>query len=459
MQAVSQKMETPEKGSFWLPNAFFFALIHLGALLGGIYLSPPSTLCKQTIILTILCWQLPCFGQVYFFRGVGNIETNALPSSTGRLYSITIGYHRLWSHKAFRAVKPVRFVLAIFGTMAFQGSIKWWVLRHRLHHRFTDDPVHDPYVVWFAFVVNLDVCLTLSNASYAATRGLFFSHMGWIFRKPTYTKLPLIEKDDLDRDPIVRFQHKYYVPLALFTGLVLPTMIAATWGDAMGGYIWGGLVGRVLVWHCTFLVNSLAHWEGLQPYTDEITARGNLIMAMLTCGEGNHNFHAFPHDFRAGPNILDWDPSKWIITMLYRLGLATGLRKAHPEDIKAAQAWILSHHHEPFPASANDEAETDSAESTDEVVLAKWSLNELNKQAKQRGCLLVIDGFVVDASSYVGDHPGGSVFLRRYAVPKEGARTSEEWRKATWAFQGGMNVHSRIAKRRMMSMRVAELME
>ncbi|CCA68915.1 probable stearoyl-CoA desaturase [Serendipita indica DSM 11827] len=413
MQAVSQKMETPEKGSFWLPNAFFFALIHLGALLGGIYLSPPSTLCKQTIILTILCWQLPCFG-------------------------ITIGYHRLWSHKAFRAVKPVRFVLAIFGTMAFQGSIKWWVLRHRLHHRFTDDPVHDPY---------------------AATRGLFFSHMGWIFRKPTYTKLPLIEKDDLDRDPIVRFQHKYYVPLALFTGLVLPTMIAATWGDAMGGYIWGGLVGRVLVWHCTFLVNSLAHWEGLQPYTDEITARGNLIMAMLTCGEGNHNFHAFPHDFRAGPNILDWDPSKWIITMLYRLGLATGLRKAHPEDIKAAQAWILSHHHEPFPASANDEAETDSAESTDEVVLAKWSLNELNKQAKQRGCLLVIDGFVVDASSYVGDHPGGSVFLRRYAVPKEGARTSEEWRKATWAFQGGMNVHSRIAKRRMMSMRVAELME
>lgn len=399
-----------DKGAFWLPNALFFTAIHLGALFGGIYLSPLTTLPTKTIILTILSWQLPCFG-------------------------ITIGYHRLWSHRAFRAHKAVRFVLAILGTMAFQGSIKWWCLRHRLHHRFTDDPVHDPY---------------------AATRGLFFSHVGWIFRKPAYEKISLIERDDLDRDPIVRFQHKYYVPLALFTGLVLPTLIGATWGDAMGGYIWGGLVARVMVWHCTFLVNSLAHWEGLQPYTDEITARGNIIMAMLTCGEGNHNFHhAFPHDYRAGPNYLDWDPSKWIIKSLYRFGLASGLRTAHKEDIAAAKAWIQSHHHEPFPSShSSDDDDMDSSEATD---MQKWTLQDALKSGKS--CLLVIDGYVVDASPYMSEHPGGAIFLKKYAIPRKDADKDEEWKSATWAFQGGMNVHSRIAKKRMTSMRVAKFVE
>ncbi|KAG8803349.1 hypothetical protein FRC17_006192, partial [Serendipita sp. 399] len=344
---------------------------------------------------------------------------------------------------------------------------------------FTDDVMHDPY---------------------AATRGLFFSHMGWIFRKPTYTKLTLIEKDDLDRDPseqrnsFVRFQHKYYVPLALFTGLVMPTLIAATWGDAMGGYIWAGLFARVLgeqrinssglvdEWlnrrysqsgistrkfvqtpgkRYPFTTSDrLAHWEGLQPYTDEITARGNILFAMLTCGEGNHNFHAFPHDYRAGPNWLDWDPSKWIITVLQRLGLAYGLRRARKEDIKAAKAWIQSHHHEPYPSEATSEEENDSSHTSDDSLsLPKWSLDGLTKQAQSRGCLLVIDGYVVDVSSYIGEHPGGAVFLRRFAVPKENLQENEDWRSATWAFQGGMNVHSRIAKKRMASFRVAKLIE
>ena len=132
----------------------------------------------------------------------------------------------------------------------------------------------------------------------------------------------------------------------------------------------------------------------------------NLARTFLTLSQ-----HAFPHDFRAGPHILDWDPSKWIITMLHRLGLATGLRKAHLEDIKAAREWISTHHHEPFPVSASEEDETDSMDSTEAVILPKWSLTELSKQAKQRACLLVIDGFVVDASNYIGDHVSTSFLL------------------------------------------------
>ncbi|KAF5352503.1 hypothetical protein D9756_005880 [Leucocoprinus leucothites] len=132
-------------------------------------------------------------------------------------------------------------------------------LRHRLHHRFTDDPIHDPY---------------------AATRGLLYSHVGWIFLKPTYGKLDLIETDDLDNDPVVRIQHRYYHLLALLLGFCLPAVAGSLWEDAFGGFIWGGLVARVFVWHCTFFVNSLAHWNGLQPYSDENTSRGNLVGSM-----------------------------------------------------------------------------------------------------------------------------------------------------------------------------------
>lgn len=84
---------------------------------------------------------------------------------------------------------------------------------------------------------------------------------------------------------VVRFQHKYFVPIAVFSGLVLPTLIAKYgWGDAMGGYVWGGLVARLLIWHTTFCINSLAHWTGLQPYTEEVTARGNYVGPVEAAG-------------------------------------------------------------------------------------------------------------------------------------------------------------------------------
>ena len=83
----------------------------------------------------------------------------------------------------------------------------------------------------------------------------------------------------LNSQTVVRFQHKYYVPIALFSGLILPTLIGATWGDALGGLVWGGAVARLLIWHTTFCINSLAHWTGLQPYTEEVTARGNYVSA------------------------------------------------------------------------------------------------------------------------------------------------------------------------------------
>jgi len=115
--------------------------------------------------------------------------------------------------------------LAFMGTSAFQGSIKWWSLRHRLHHRFTDDPVNDPY---------------------AATKGLLYSHVGWFFVKRRYERMDRIDQQDLASDPVVQFQHKYYVPLAVLIALVLPTLVGGFWNDALGAFIYAGLVTLVI---------------------------------------------------------------------------------------------------------------------------------------------------------------------------------------------------------------------
>jgi len=126
--------------------------------------------------------------------------------------------------------------------MYFKGlsliSGRWWVLRHRLHHRFTDTE-SDPY---------------------SANKGLFYSHVGWIFVKEDYPKLRLVDKRDLDNDPVVRFQHCYFVPLAVFGGLVLPALVGQFWfGSWIEGLLWGGIIARIAIWHCTcFPVRSEA---------------------------------------------------------------------------------------------------------------------------------------------------------------------------------------------------------
>jgi len=303
-------------------------------------------------------------------------------------------------------------------------------LVHRLHHRFTDDEENDPY---------------------CATRGLLFSHVGWIFFKPTYTKLHLIERDDLEQDPVVRWQHRYFVPIAVGFGIIFPTVLGATYGDIIGGFIYPGLVARILIWHCTFFVNSLAHWDGLQPYTDENTSRTNLFLALVTAGEGNHNFHhAFPHDYRSGPAKTDWDPSKWVIFALSKLGVAWGLRRAIPEDIATAQAQMLARDHDHNDAHDIDEKDAWTG--------PKWTEKELESYIERNGaCVLLIDGYIVDVTGYMKTHPGGTGLLREYAVPVKGDGGNDKWKEASWAFNGGVNKHSQVARRKLRQLSVALL--
>lgn len=221
--------------------------------------------------------------------------------------SITGGYHRLWSHKAYKAHWSVRLWFALWGAGALQNSILIWASDHRRHHRHVDDNDADPY---------------------SAGRGLWFSHMGWMLRHWHTNVDDFGNAQDLMRDPIVMWQHKHYIALTTFMNLGLPIMLGLALGDVIGTVLLVGLLRLVVNHHVTFFINSLAHFWGSRPYTDENSARDNGFLAFLTYGEGYHNYHhIFQTDYRNGIRWYQWDPTKWMIALLAKLRLATDLKR------------------------------------------------------------------------------------------------------------------------------------
>jgi stearoyl-CoA desaturase (delta-9 desaturase) len=231
--------------------------------------------------------------------------------------SITAGYHRLWSHRAYSAHWSARLFFMLFGAMSLQNSILIWGSQHRTHHRFVDDWDKDPY---------------------SARRGFWFSHMGWILRNYPSGRNDFSNARDLERDPIVMFQHRYYLPLAIGMNIGLPLALGWAVGDVWGVFLLAGLLRLVVNHHCTWFINSLAHMWGSQPYTDENTARDNGALALLTYGEGYHNFHhIFQNDYRNGVRWWQWDPTKWLIATLSAMGLADNLKRVPDLWIQRAQ--------------------------------------------------------------------------------------------------------------------------
>jgi stearoyl-CoA desaturase (Delta-9 desaturase) len=231
--------------------------------------------------------------------------------------AITAGYHRLWSHRTYNAHWTVRLFFMLFGAMSLQNSILIWASQHRTHHRFVDDVDKDPY---------------------SARRGFWFSHMGWILRDYPSGVNDFSNARDLERDPMVMFQHRYYVPLTLFMNIAFPMLLGWAVGDVWGVFLLAGLLRLVINHHCTWFINSLAHMWGSQPYTDENSARDNGALAFLTFGEGYHNFHhIFQNDYRNGIRWWQWDPTKWLINAMSAMGLADNLKTVPDLWIQRAQ--------------------------------------------------------------------------------------------------------------------------
>ncbi len=230
--------------------------------------------------------------------------------------SITAGYHRLWAHNAYKAHPALRLFFALFGAAALQNSILIWASGHRRHHRHVDDVELDPY---------------------SAKKGLWFSHLGWMIRNYPASADDFSNAKDLQRDKIVMWQHNHYLPLALAMNIVPALLVGLAVGDIWGALLVPGVLRLVVSHHSTFFINSLAHFWGRQPYTDENSARDNDLLALFTYGEGYHNYHhIFQNDYRNGIRWWHYDPTKWLIKTCSWLGLTWDLKKVPNFKIQRA---------------------------------------------------------------------------------------------------------------------------
>ena len=322
-------------------------------------------------------------------------------------FGITGGYHRLWSHRAWNAVTPVRFIVLMFGAAAMQGSARWWCRNHRAHHKFTDTS-KDPYNV---------------------RKGFFCAHFGWMMFKQDPKEVGRADIEDLNNDPMIVFQHNYYSFIVIFASIALPTLIAGFgWGDFAGGYYYAALARIVLVHHATFFVNSLAHYLGDQAYSDLHTAFDSVITALLTLGEGYHNYHhEFPQDYRNGIKWFHYDPTKWTIMLLYHLGLAYDLKWIQENEITKAKLQVQQSR---LQAKRNRIMYGKNLDQN----LPEYTSDQIASLGDARQVLVAIEGKVYDITEFADLHPGGRDTLTAY-----------KGKEITQLFNGdtGEHIHSR----------------
>jgi len=257
---------------------------------------------------------VPWYGLTHGFSLADWVCAILLAGANGM--AITGGYHRLWAHRTYDAHPILKACYLVFGTMALQNSVFAWCSGHRTHHLHVDDVDRDPY---------------------SARRGFWFSHIGWMLRDYPSGATDFSNIPDLKKERLLAFQHRHYVPLAVGLNFGLPLLLGVVFHDVWGMLILAGFLRLVWSHHVTFFINSLAHMWGSRPYTEDNTARDNPVIAVLTYGEGYHNFHhIFAHDYRNGVRWWQWDPTKWMIAALEPLGLTRRLKRTPSFQIQRA---------------------------------------------------------------------------------------------------------------------------
>ena len=271
-----------------------------------------------TLFNVLAVTAVPIWGVLYGYGSVAWMAFAVLLTAGGM--SITTGYHRMWSHRTFKARWPVRLALAIFGGMALQNSILIWAARHRVHHRHVDDVERDPHSI---------------------KSGFWHAHIGWMLRAWPTSEVDFSQVRDLERDPIVMWQHRNYWKLVWTTNLGIPLILGWMTGDIIGMLLLAGVLRLVVSHHFTFFINSLAHTWGRRPYSEDNTAVDNGLVALVTWGEGYHNYHhAFQADYRNGIRWWQYDPSKWLINLLAWTGMAYDRKRTPRFRIQRARLMV-----------------------------------------------------------------------------------------------------------------------
>jgi stearoyl-CoA desaturase (Delta-9 desaturase) len=236
---------------------------------------------------------------------------------------ITVGFHRLFTHRAFKTRPAVRGVLAVLGSVAIEGPVISWVADHRKHHAFSDQPgdPHSPHV-------DHGVGWT------GALRGLLHAHMGWLFLH-THRGRRTRYAPDLLADPVIAFVDRTFIVWAL-SGLAaafgLGWLIGGSVSTALTGLLWGGAVRLLVLHHATYSINSLCHFFGRRRFKTPDESRNLAWLSIFTFGEAWHNnHHAFPTSARHGLKPWEFDPSAMVIWTLEKIGLAWDVVRITPE--------------------------------------------------------------------------------------------------------------------------------
>jgi len=229
--------------------------------------------------------------------------------------SITVGYHRLYAHKAYAANPVFEWCILIGSALSFEMSALMWSHDHRLHHNHVDTE-KDPYSI---------------------KKGFWYAHILWLFDyKREYDKSLV---PDLLKNPRVMLQDRYYLPIVIGVNLAIFFLGWALVGPLASFYL-GFLVRMAMIHHSTWFINSLCHTIGSKTYARELSAVDNAVLALLTFGEGYHNYHhAFAADYRNGIRWYHFDPSKWTIWVASKLGLVKDLRVIN--DITVQKSLVM----------------------------------------------------------------------------------------------------------------------
>jgi stearoyl-CoA desaturase (Delta-9 desaturase) len=265
--------------------------------------------------LFLILYQLFVITTLPFYLILGS-PTWAMFSVSVALYflgglAITGGYHRYFSHRSYKTNRVIEAVVLFFGSITLQGSVLRWSYDHRLHHAHVDTD-DDPYSI---------------------KKGFWYAHFLWLLDKPRPIDKKVVA--DLMSNPLVMFQHKYDKFCMIGSNVLLFFLVGWLMNDYIGAFFLATWARIFALHHCTWFINSLAHTWGDKPFCKEQSAVNNYIISLLTFGEGYHNYHhTYANDYRNGIRWYQYDPTKWLIWLLSKLGLATNLRRVDPLTVK-----------------------------------------------------------------------------------------------------------------------------
>jgi stearoyl-CoA desaturase (Delta-9 desaturase) len=277
--------------------------------------------------------------------------------------SITGGYHRLFSHRCYKAHPFIEAVVVFFGTLAAQGSVIRWSYDHRLHHAYVDTD-NDPYSI---------------------NKGFWYAHFLWLLEKPRTIEKKVVS--DLFDNKLVAFQHKHYLSLVIGLNVIFCAFFAFLFSDFWGAFFlitWGRMFA---LHHSTWFINSLAHTWGDKPFSQEQSAVNNYVISFLTFGEGYHNYHhTFANDYRNGIRWYHFDPTKWVIWTLSKIGLTSHLKEMDAATIKKKmlieKKRVLCDYLQDFYSERREELQITIDQLSDQLLEKLNKLGELRSQLR-----------------------------------------------------------------------------